>query len=275
MPAKSNVARKSPPKGDPTVGRYIVGHADGVPYPDSFWTTSWDFINALQAAGNQIGVQFTDSQYFWEVDFEYLSDKNNFVNGVNIAYTAAHGNYWYYLMTVNGYNPDGSAWGPGVSIGDIGNTGGYGASAGGSLAYWIIHACEVIPTQADESNSFDAWWGVFNGGLHAVVGFRTEAFIDDGVFAPFGSDIGSGVSVVGAWLQDVMARPDYQANYMYCDGNRLICEPLGRPSVVVPEGHGDDVAWDIDPLGPPGVLWEFWWDNNCNCPPCTPGITIC
>jgi len=34
------------------------------------------------------------------------------------------------------------------------------------VAYWIIHSCEVIPTQDDESTSFDVWWQIFNG-LHA------------------------------------------------------------------------------------------------------------
>jgi hypothetical protein len=258
MPTKSKVARVAPPDGDPTVGRYIIRNAG-----DVFWTTSWDFINNLQAGGNQIGVQFTDSQYFWEDDFEYLSNKNDFVNGVNIAYTACHGNWWKICLDIDPWKC--------LSPIDIGNTGGYGAGAGGALAYWIIHSCEVIPTQEDMPNSFDCWWSVFNG-LHAVVGYRTEAFIDDGVFGPFGYQIGLGAAVVPAWLNVVISADCYQSNPMYCDGNRLICEPLGRPSVVVPEGHGDDAAWMTDPIGPATYLWEFWFPNIGNCHACKPPV---
>lgn len=257
MAAKRKVARELPQDGDPTVGRYIMSNTGC----DAFWTTSWDFINNLQAGGNQIGVPFTDNQYFWEDDFEYLSNKNDFVNGVNIAYTAAHGNWWKIGL-------DYKTW-KCVFPNDIGDAGGYGAGAGGALAYWIIHVCEVIPTQEDKPDSFDIWWGVFNG-LRAVVGYRTECFIDDGVFGPFGYQIGLGAAVVPTWLNAVASADCYQSNPMYCDGNRRVCEPLGRASAVVVDGHGDDRAFDIAPLDRATCLWEFWYPNVGDCHACTP-----
>ena len=62
---------------------------------------------------------------------------------------------------------------------------GYGGGAGGKLAYWIIHSCEVIPTPTDYSVTdrhiaFDDWFRIFNG-MHAVVGYRTEMLIGDKV----------------------------------------------------------------------------------------------
>jgi hypothetical protein len=45
-----------------------------------------------------------------------------------------------------------------VYLSDIPSTG-YGPGAGGSLAYWILHSCEVIPTPTDysDADSQEAW----------------------------------------------------------------------------------------------------------------------
>ena len=255
IPAKSNAERKSPPKDDPTVGRYIIRNAG-----DAFWQLTWPFIDNLQSAGNQLGVQFTDSQYFWEDDFIYTTDKEYYINSVQIALTKAHGNWGMFWLNLNP-NTD-------MTLLKIGNAGGYGQGPN-ALAYWIIHACEVIPTQDDESNSFDVWWNIFKG-LHAVVGFRTEAFIDDGVPGPFGGDIGHGAAIVSAWIHEVLSSSAYQGDSMYCDSNRHIMEPFGRPSAVVVDGHQDDTVTMTDPIISYNTLWEFWIGNNVNCPPCKP-----
>jgi hypothetical protein len=76
---------------------------------------------------------------------------------------------------------------------------------GNSLGYWIIHSCEVLPTQTDESTSFDVWWNIFQG-LHAVAGYRTEMWISDGATGPFGFSIGLGAPVVSAWLKRGLGR---------------------------------------------------------------------
>jgi hypothetical protein len=180
---------------------------------------------------------------------------------VNIALTSAHGQWWVFNVDLS---PDTR-----VDLNEIGNTGGYGAGCGGALAYWIIHACLVIPTQDDVSTSFDWWWNVFNG-LHAVVGYRTETYLNDGVFGQFGYNIGLGAAVVPAWLNAVVSADCFQDNPMYCDPNRSIMEPLGRASAVVVDGHGDDTAYNIDPLGPATELWEFWFCNTGDCSACTP-----
>jgi hypothetical protein len=253
MPAKSNAERKSPPEGDPTVGRYIIQNDTA-----EWWISSCEFLNGLQTGGSQIGVQFTDSQYLWADPYEYEDGKNDYVNSVNIADTEGHGDWWLF-------ETDAANGGTFVQLKDIS---GYGPA----LAYWIIHSCEVIPTQDDESTSFDVWWQIFNG-LHAVVGYRTVMFIDDDVLGPFGFDIGSGASVVSAWLNEAITASSYQGDPgpKWCDCKHTnTWVPMGRPSAVVPDGHGDDTAaYDIDPLNPPSVLWEFWIGNLCDTPPCS------
>src|SRR5262249_53008131 len=125
---------------------------------------------------------------------------------------------------------------------------GYGGHAGGSLAFWIIHSCEVIPTATDEPTSFNVWWNIFKG-LHAAVGYRTRMYSDDDVTGPFGYDIGLGAPVVSAWLNEVAASDSYDDGDMYFDGNRKMKELMGRPSAVAVCRHSDDTASDIGPVG--------------------------
>jgi hypothetical protein len=234
--------------GDPLVGRYVVRNDT-----DEWVTSANEFLGGLVEAQTFFGgpIPFTDSQYFWAEPFEFVSDKDDFVNRVHIALNEVHGNWNWFSTRDN--NDDG------VSLSDI-PASGYGGGSGGLLAYWIIHSCEVIPTQTDEASSFDVWWNIFNG-LHAVVGYRTDMWIDDDVMGPFGLVMGLGASVVPAWLNEVASNDSYDDGDTYADGNRGIDEPMGRASAVVVCGHSDDTANDVASLGRADCLTEWWFEN--------------
>ncbi len=253
-PARGRRARTSgrpaagdPAAGDPTVGRYVVRDDS----PD--WVSSAnDFMASLEAAQALFGVaQFTDSQYYWAEPWEFLSDKDAFVNDVQIALNEVHGN-WGIFSTRDNHDDI-------VQLSSV-PAGGYGQGGGGALAYWILHSCEVIPTQADESTSFDVWWNLFDG-LHAAVGYRTEMWIADGVTGPFGLAIGLGAPVISAWICEVAGNSAYNPDASYHDGNRDITEPMGRPSAIAVCGHGDDTAADVAPLPAATCLTEWWIGN--------------
>ncbi len=233
---------------DPTVGRYVVRNDSGD------WVTSANnfFANLQLGAAFGIPLSFTNSQYYWAEPFEFVSDKDSFVNSVNIALNEVHGN-WGLFSTRDNHDDL-------VDLSSIPSSG-YGGGDGGSLAYWILHSCEVIPTQTDETTSFNVWWNIFNG-LHAAVGYRTEMWINDGVTGPFGLSVGLGASVVSAWLSAVSSNNDYGSNDKdYLDGNRNIEEPMGRASAIVVCGHSDDTAFDLGSLGPANCLTEWWFNN--------------
>lgn len=243
------------PPGDPTVGRYVVRN-DSQGWVDS----ANNFFANLQGASVIAGLlgrsptAFTNSQYYWAEPRLFLSDKDSFVNSVQIALTEVHGN-WGLFSTRDNHDDL-------VSLSSIPSTG-YGGGGGGSLAYWILHSCEVIPTQTDESTSFDVWWNIFNG-LHAVLGYRTEMWINDGVTGPFGLSIGLGASVVSAWLNAVVSDDSYgagDATYLDDNFNPNKSEPMGRASAIAICGHGDDTASDIAPLGQATCLTEWWFNN--------------
>jgi hypothetical protein len=234
--------------GDPTVGRYVVRNDT-----DEWVTSANEFLGGLQTAQGLFGspIAFTDSQYYWAEPRLFLGEKDSFVNAVNIALTEVHGN-WGLFSTRD--NQDDL-----VYLSNI-PASGYGGGDSGSLAYWILHSCEVIPTQTDETTSFDVWWNIFNG-LHAAVGYRTEMWIDDDVTGSFGLAIGLGAPVVSAWLNDVATDDAYDDGDTYYDGNRKTQEPMGRASAVAVCGHSDDPASDVSNLGPASCLTEWWFDN--------------
>jgi hypothetical protein len=237
-----------------TVGRYVVRNDNPA------WVASANnFWNQLVACSAWVPrlVTFINAQYYWAYPFEFTTEKETYIDSVNLALTEVHGNWDYFTTYQN--------WGDGVSISDI-PASGYGAGAGGHLAYWILHSCEVIPSAADYPanwlQSFSAWWHVFNG-LHAIVGYRTEMWIADGATGPFACAIARGASVVGAWLNSVHSDKAYTPSpgNTYFDGNRQINEPMGRASTIFVCGHADDVVWDLENLGRPGCLQELWYNN--------------
>src|SRR5215471_14548882 len=232
--------------GDPMVGRYVVRN------DSADWVNSANsFLGGLQMA-NFFGspIPLTDSQYYWAEPFEYVSDKDAFINSVHIALTESHGN-WGVFSTRDNHDDL-------VFLTDI-PASGYGG-AGSSLAYWTIHSCEVVPTQTDESTSFDVWWDIFQG-LHAVTGYRTEIWINDGATGPFGFAVGLGAPVVSSWLNAVASDDAYDEGDTYFDGNRNITEPMGRASAIAVCGHGDDIVTDLGSLGPASCLTEWWFNN--------------
>ena len=240
------------------VGRYVVRN------DDTAWVASANnFFSNLLTYSTPLfpflprAVSFINSQYFWAVPFIFTTAKESFIDSVNIADTEVHGN-WHLFSTYQD-------WGDIVHLSDI-PASGYGPGAGGQLAYWILHSCEVIPSEtdypADPPESFDAWWAIFNG-LHAVMGYRTEMWIADGATTPFAQKIARGFAVVPAWMSAVhndMAYAPSPGN-IYKDGNRGINEPMGRASTISVCGHTDDVVWNVANIGRPGCLYEWWYGN--------------
>lgn len=237
---------RKPPAGDPTVGRYVVRN------DSSDWVASAnDFFDGLQAS-KMFGssMAFTNSQYYWAEPRLFTNEKDSFVNSVQVALNEVHGNWWLFSTKDNSHDL--------VSLSSIPSSG-YGGS-GGSLKYWIIHSCEVIPTQTDESTSFDVWWDIFNG-LHAVVGYRTDMWINDRVTGRFGLFIGLGAPFVPTWLNDIASDDSYDDGTTYYDNNRKIKEPMGRASAVTVCGHSDDIVSQVGSLDRASCLTEWWFDN--------------
>jgi Family of unknown function (DUF6345) len=232
------------------VGRYIYRNPIDSQKP-LFIQEANDFWNGLESVTSS-QFNFINTQYYWAQDWQYLSLKDQRVNSVNLALTDAHGN-WDEFWTAEDES---------ISISNI-PTPAYGGQD--RLAYWLISACEVIPTPPDYpgspiSTAFNIWWHIFNG-LHAILGYRTEAEFTDGSLPGFSKALALGASVVPAWLKVVHDLPIYNPSATYYDGNRDINEPEGRPSAIHVCGHADDTLAQGEDIGPPGCLQMWWYDN--------------
>lgn len=226
---------------DPIVGRYVVRN------DDPGWVNSanafWDSVSSTWTAS-----LFVNSQYYWAEARLFTTEKDTFINPMNVALLEAHGNWWYFTTL--------QACCEGVAInGDIPNPG-YGTSANGLLAHWILHSCEVIPSPDDTATWPDPWWAVF-GGLRNAVGYRTIMYINDGATTPYGSSLGNLAPVVSAWLSDVMSLNAYAGGPTMATADGTV-RPMGRPATISACGRdGDDVL--AGATIPRADCLTIWW----------------
>jgi len=240
-----------------TVGRYPIYNSNISPESETETNAFWAGLAGDELIDTFIGKEFINEQYHWGDDSEYESDKNYYVDSVNLAYTVGHGN-------IHQFWPNGNE-GP-VQIADIGSGGGYGSGAGGSLCYWLLKGCDAIPTITQYINKYgasyaheawDVWWDVFNG-IHVITGFSTEYLVEDGIGQPLAAAIGLGAGVAAAWMNAVNQASDYNPLQSYLDPNWGTTY-YGRPIAVFPCGHADDTVFLLDDLGAPDCLGMFWY----------------
>ena len=228
---------------DPLVARYVVRN-DYIGWVNSA-NAFWDGL-----AGSPTGPLFTNSQYYWAEPRLFTNEAWFFINPVHVALNEVHGNWWYFTTLQN--NADG------VDITTY-TPPGYGAVAGGSLCYWIIHSCEVIPAPDDTAQWPDFWWNVF-GGLHSVIGYRTVMYIDDGVAGPYGSDIGWVAPAVSSWLNETASSSAYYGNPT-SPNHDGINKPMGRGATISMCGREDDSVFNTSAQPSASCLRIFWWPD--------------
>lgn len=259
---KTNIPRLKSRQSSPvTVGRYPIDNSGTISTDceadtDSFWSglaiaSIVDHFPFFNLPG------FANEQYYWGDVIEYEGNQNSYINSVNLAFQCTHGNIHQFLPNGN------EDW---VNLADIGSEGGFGSAAGGSLSYWLIKACDVIPTitqygnkygDSDTHEAWDVWWDVFSG-VHIIAGFSTEALVNDGIELPVSQTIGFGAGVAATWLQTIHQDHSYNSLKPYSDPN-WGATYYGQPAVIFPCGHGDDTVFTRDNIGPAGCLTMLWY----------------
>ena len=228
---------------DPLVGRYVDRNDTWA------WVTNAnEFWSGLQSGWG--ASLFTNNQYFWAEPRLFTNQKDFFINAMNLALIEVHGDWWLYstesnccdLVNINGDIP----------------APGYGPSANGRLADWIIHSCEVIPSPDDVGTWPDPWWRVF-GGLRNVVGYRTIMYISDGAVQPYGRDLSNGGPVVSSWLNVVSSLSAYSGRPTMEMHGRV--KPLGRASSISACGHDGDSVYAVSSLGRANCLTVWWFGD--------------
>jgi len=225
-----------------SVGRYVVRNDDPgwVNDANAFW-------NSLSSAQPYL---FSNSQYYWAGPDEFTTQKDLFVNSVNLALNEVHGDWWYFTTYQN--------WGDGVNLWDIPYPG-YGPSANGSLADWVLHSCEMVPSPDDTAGWVGPWFTIF-GGMRNVVGYRTIMYINDGAGGPYGTSLGSLAPVVSSWLNDVMSLNAYSGQPTSAAHGGIV-RPMGRPCAVSMSGHENDSVLAVSWLPRATNLTIYWFPD--------------
>ena len=231
--------------GDPTIGRYVTRND-----VSDLVNSANGFYNGIQDSG--YGAWFSFPQYYWAYPYEFYSSKNSYINSVNVPELEVEGEWWLWTTYQN--------WGDVVTVNSIPYPG-LGPNAGGVAAYFVIHACAVVPSAADTGSFLDPWWHIFQG-LHSVLGYRTWMYMNDGVMYPFGEHMGWGWGLMNAWLNDVVSSPSYYCWFGICPGTvqHGTWKPYGRPSVITVCGHENDNVYYTAGVGPAGCLWNYWYN---------------
>jgi hypothetical protein len=250
LPATPKKTSNSAKPGDPTVGRYVVRNDD-----PNWVANANEFMAGLDTFfGNFF---FTNSQYFWAEPFEFNTNEASFINSVNIADNEVHGDWWLFSTLKNCCDL--------VDITAIPASEGYGAANHGSLDYWVLHSCEVVPSaidapcQTDNRPWWTPWFNVFQG-LHTVVGYRTIMWIDDDVTGPYAVSLRFGAPVVSAWFNATTSAAGYQGNPTF-GAHCGRTPPMGRPSTVSVCGRQNDWVYDTSALPPANCVINFWQPN--------------
>lgn len=229
---------------DPILGRYVVRNDDQgwVNDANAFWSS---------LSSTWTGSLFTNSQYYWAEPRLFTSQKDSFINAMNLALIEVHGDWWLFstlrnccdLVNINGDIP----------------SPGYGPTANGRLADWIIHSCEVVPAPDDTASWPAPWWNVF-GGVRNVVGYRTIMYISDGAGGPYGTSLGNLAPVVSSWLSDVISLNAYSGHPTW-PAHGGIVRPMGRPSTISMCGHDGDSVLSTSSLGRANCLTVWWFPD--------------
>jgi hypothetical protein len=243
-PRQPAVAKVAAAGIDPVVGRYVVRQDDAgwVNDANAFWSS-------LSSSGT--GSLYTNAQYYWAEPRLFTTQKDSFINAMNLALIEVHGDWWLFstlknccdLVNINGDVP----------------SPGYGPAANGHLADWVIHSCEVVPSPEDTAQWPAPWWNVF-GGVRNVVGYRTIMYINDGAGGPYGTSLGNLAPVVSSWLSDVISLNAY-AGHPAMAAHGGVVRPMGRPATVSMCGHDNDSVLSTSSLSRANCLTAWWFPD--------------
>ncbi|KAJ2935354.1 hypothetical protein H1R20_g1740, partial [Candolleomyces eurysporus] len=246
------------------VGRYIVRNDSS---EASFLYNARGFWSNLASSSV---FAFQNTQFYWHYPFIYGNSANTYINDVHLALTEAHGAFHLFTTLSNCCDV--------VRIPrDLQSTG-YGTAAGGHggrfrLGFWIINACEFMPTSLDftlleptlaqrKARAFDPWRPVLAGGMYGIMSWRTSPFFADNVPQTVASLIGQGRGVVSSWLWAAATDPVYRRSSMYIGQTSRMNQPHGRAASIYPCDRANSNVLQTVELGRPTCLEMRYYDNT-------------
>lgn len=227
--------------GDREIGGY-VDRAE-----DRFVRNVWNFVKNFQGWQSIGSHRYQEVQYYWGEPFEFDSDHQDFVDKMDLAYAAGHGNS-YYLQT-NQANSDGVDFRNCPAYGDLTN--------GGDLEFLIIESCDTVASAPEAPASGDWWtpWTSIFQGLHQLVGFRTLSNSDNGIPNRYANKLKGNGGVWQSWFDAVNEERSY-SSMVNTDGAPY---PGYASAVMYTTTENDSLgSYAGDPAGGAANM-KTWW----------------
>jgi hypothetical protein len=229
----------------PTVyaDREIGGYVDQA--EDRFVRNVWNFVKNFQGNQNIGSHSYQEVQYYWGEPFEFDSNHQDFVDKMDLAYVAGHGNY-YYIQTKQSASE-------GV---DLRNCPAYGDLAhGGDLEFMIIESCDTVASAPEfPSDWWTPWTHIFQG-LHQLVGFRTLSNSDNGIPNRYANKLKANGGVWQSWFDAVNEERVYSSS-VNSDGAPY---PGYASAIMYTTTENDRLgSYAADPAGGSANMLTWW-----------------
>lgn len=225
--------------GDREIGGY-VDRAES-----RFVRNVWNFVKNFQAWQAVGGNRYKQSQYYYAEPFMFDNSHQNYVDFMDLAYVAGHGNN-YYIQT-------NQSAGQGV---DLRTVPAYGdLSHSGDLEFMIIESCYTVTSAPEAADWWTPYLGMFQG-LHQLVGFHTLSNSDNGIPNNYANKLKANGGVWQSWFAAVNEERYWIANPTNSDGSPY----PGLASAIMYNSTENDRlgAYAADPAGGT-VGMKTWW----------------
>lgn len=230
-----------------TGNREIGGYVDQA--ESRFVRNVWNFIKNFKTYQNVGSHSYKYTQYYWAEPFQFTGNSHDdYVDSVDLAYVAGHGNY-HYIQT-------NQSQGLGVNLKTVPAYG----DTGDDLEWLVIESCYTVSSAPEKSNWWSDYSGMF-GGLHQLVGFHTLSWSDNGIPNNFAGKLKSNGAIWQSWFDAVNEERYWIFNPNYWDPQYGSNIPYpGLASVIVGSGCSNDRlgSYANDPSPGTSGMYTYW-----------------
>ncbi|HKJ42169.1 MAG TPA: DUF6345 domain-containing protein [Sunxiuqinia sp.] len=224
--------------------REIGGYVDKA--EDRFVRNVWNFVKNFQSWQTIGSHKYKEVQYYWASPAEFKSLHKSYVDKMDVAYFACHGNDYYGQTNKSaGIGVDFRTCPP---YGDLAND--------GDLEFLIIESCYTVTTAPDVSGDWWTPWTSIFQGLHQLVGFHTLSNSDNGIPNNFAHKLKANGGVWQSWFKAVNEERYWIFNPTNSDGSPY----PGLASAIMYHSTQNDRlgSYAADPAGGAADMVTWW-----------------
>jgi hypothetical protein len=204
----------------------------------------WNFVKNFQGYQKIGAHSYKTSQYYYAEPYMFDSLHRSFVDKMDVAFVAGHGNKHYIQTTQSKKEGVDLRFVP--AYGDLINN--------GDLEFMIIESCFTVASAPESAD----WWTPYSSmfkGIHQLVGFHTLSNSDNGIPNNFANKLKANGGVWQSWFAAVNEERYWIFNPTNSDDSPY----PGLASAIVYNSTQNDRlgSYAPDPSGIAGM--KTWW----------------